>query len=150
MSDIRLDWITMDPVLPAVLETDPVRLVAQRILVALRTAAGTWWLDRDFGPRYFETWLKKAPDLRLVESDLRRLLLAVPGVLRVVSVTLVLDAASRVLRVSFEVSTDAGVITAATVAGEALPGDVLQAGRFYLLMSGPSGQLGLGAGLSSL
>jgi hypothetical protein len=148
MSDLKLDWMTMDPVMPAVFETDPLRLVAQRMLVALQTTAGTYWLDASFGLRLDAVWLVKAPDFRLIEADLRRVVNAVPGVLQIPAVRLTFDAAARVLRVGMDVRTDAGVLTLETVQASEVPeGDALAPGRFFLLLSGPAGPLGLAPGL---
>ena len=147
MSDVILDWQSLQPIQPLRLESDALRLVAQRVLVTLNTAAGTWWLDGSFGLRLQALWLRKSPDLRLVEADLRRVVTRVPGVLRIASVTLRLDRVARLLRVDMAVVTSAGVLTVATVEGSGEVGDVLAPSRFYLLMSGPGGPLGLAAGL---
>lgn len=143
-----LNWTTLDLEWPLRVETDPIRLVAQRALVTMNTIAGTWWLDGAFGLKLLERWLVKAPDLRLIEADLRRVMMAVPGVLRVRDVTLDFRAVERVLVVGFVLVTEAGDITAQTVeVGSGEVGSVLEPGRFYLMMSGPGGQIGLGAGV---
>jgi hypothetical protein len=148
MTELALDWNTLDLRLPLQWENDPDRLVVQRMLVALRTLAGTWWLDGTFGLQLFELWLVKGPDLRLIEADLRRVLLRVPGVLRVVGVKLKFDAAARSLVVNAEVATERGVLSMRTVrASDVEVGDTLDPARFYLMFSGPGGALGLAAGL---
>lgn len=84
----------------AVLESS----LAQRIDCRLRTILGEWFLDRGMGLDYFGTIFQKAPDLAEVKRLLTRLILQVPGAVRVLSLELEFDRSTRQLRVIFSVA----------------------------------------------
>lgn len=80
----------------------------QRIDCALRTVLGEWWLDRGEGVPYFEELLKKNPDLSVVRQAFAAVILAVPGVQKILKLTTVFTASTRTFQVNFEVQgTDA-------------------------------------------
>ena len=84
--------------------------IQQRIGQTLRTIAGEWFLDLDYGLPYFEQVLVKNPNLPSVQDIFRRALLSVKGVSSVERLTLSLDAPSRTLTVSWVVLTDLGLL----------------------------------------
>ena len=84
--------------------------IQQRIGQTLRTIAGEWFLDLDYGLPYFEQVLVKNPNLPAVQDIFRRALLSVKGVSSVERLTLSLDAPSRTLTVSWVVLTDLGLL----------------------------------------
>ena len=84
--------------------------IQQRIGQTLRTIAGEWFLDLDYGLPYFEQILVKNPNLPSVQDLFRRALLSVKGVSSVERLTLSLDTTSRTLTVSWVVLTDLGLL----------------------------------------
>ncbi len=84
--------------------------IQQRISQVLKTIAGEWFLDFDYGLPYFEQVLIKNPNLPAVQDTFRRALLAVKGVSSVERLTLDLDTTSRTLTVSWVVLTDLGLL----------------------------------------
>ena len=84
--------------------------IQQRIGQTLRTIAGEWFLDLDYGLPYFEQVLIKNPNLPAVQDTFRRALLSVKGVSSVERLTLSLDTTSRTLTVSWVVLTDLGLL----------------------------------------
>ncbi len=84
--------------------------IQQRISQVLKTIAGEWFLDLDFGLPYFEQVLVKNPNLPSVQDLFRRALLSVKGVSSVERLTLSLDTTQRTLTVSWVVLTDLGLL----------------------------------------
>lgn len=84
--------------------------IQQRISQVLKTIAGEWFLDLDYGLPYFEQILIKNPNLPSVQDLFRRALLSVKGVSSVERLTLSLDTTSRTLTVSWVVLTDLGLL----------------------------------------
>ena len=84
--------------------------IQQRISQVLKTIAGEWFLDLDYGLPYFEQILIKNPNLPAVQDLFRRALLSVKGVSSVERLTLSLDTTSRTLAVSWVVLTDLGLL----------------------------------------
>ena len=84
--------------------------IQQRISQVLKTIAGEWFLDLDYGVPYFEQILIKNPNLPAVQDLFRRALLSVKGVSSVERLNLSLDTTSRTLTVSWVVLTDLGLL----------------------------------------
>ena len=84
--------------------------IQQRISQVLKTIAGEWFLDLDYGLPYFERVLVKNPNLPAVQDIFRRALLSVKGVSSVERLSLSLDTTSRTLTVSWVVITDLGLL----------------------------------------
>ena len=76
--------------------------LAQRIDCYLRTFLGEWWADPTLGVPYFQEILKKNPDISVVRQAILSVILQVPGVVSVPSLTVDLDRATRRMSVSFE------------------------------------------------
>lgn len=76
--------------------------LAQRIDCYLRTFLGEWWADPTLGVPYFQEILKKNPDITVVRQAILSVILQVPGVVSVPSITVDLDRATRRMSVSFE------------------------------------------------
>ena len=87
--------------------------IQQRISQVLKTIAGEWFLDLDYGLPYFEQILVKNPNLPSVQDIFRRALLSVKGVSSVERLNLSLDTTSRTLTVSWVVLTDLGLLVGA-------------------------------------
>lgn len=111
--DMKLDPITGDLVLENgdLVFVSGVDSIAQDIKLALGLCLGEWFLDETVGVPYFQKILgQKIPDLLVVREIFRQQLLAVPGVLDVVDITVTLGGA-RTLLVNWKVSTDLGELT---------------------------------------
>lgn len=93
MSEILL---TDDPSLPES------RAVLQDVFIRLRFFYGEWFLDPTQGLPYFKYVFVVNPDLRLVESIFRRVILGTPGVAALDSLSLMFDRASRIIYPIFD------------------------------------------------
>jgi hypothetical protein len=88
--------------------------IAQAIERRLKTFRGEWFLDGSIGVPYVEQALgRKAPNLAAVEQLLRAEILAVEGVISVLSLTLSLASSTRTLSGTFSASTSEGVVEGA-------------------------------------
>lgn len=88
MSNILL---TDDPSYPAS------RAVLQDLFIRLRFFYGEWFLDPTQGLPYFQYVFVNNPDLRLIESIFRRVILGTPGVATLETFSLTFDAQRRQL-----------------------------------------------------
>lgn len=85
--------------------------VAQLCRIAVQTYAEEWFLDLDRGISYWDKILGVNPALAKTTAlaEFRDTLLAVPGVLSIITLTVVFsDASSRTLTVTWQVKTAAG------------------------------------------
>lgn len=80
--------------------------VAQILRSRILFFKGEWFLDQREGVPYFEEILTKNPSLEVIRSIYRGVISKTPGVLAVVSLTLLPDYPNRVLTVSFSVIYD--------------------------------------------
>lgn len=96
--------------------------IQQRISQVLRTIAGEWFLDLDYGVPYYEQILVKNPNLPAVQDTFRRALLSVRGVSSVERLTLSLDATDRTLRVAWAVLTDLGLLVGTDIISPTVAG----------------------------
>lgn len=87
------------------------RLVRQRLVSRFRFFSGEWFLDQRQGVPYFRDVLIKNPDLGVVRSLFRRLILSTPGVLGLDSYELHYDQRERRLTFSFEARVAGGVVS---------------------------------------
>lgn len=92
--DLALDPATGDLALPVQLITGA-DCVAQRLRIRLRFWLGEWFLDQRLGIPYVRSVLVKNPDLVLIRSIFRRVILSTPGVARLDSLVLTHDRAGR-------------------------------------------------------
>jgi hypothetical protein len=86
--------------------------IAQALRMRLALFAGEWFLDLDAGVPYFEQVLVKNPNMTAIRAVFRREILATPGVLGLLYLTLNYAAADRSLRLDFAVSTALGELNA--------------------------------------
>lgn len=84
--------------------------VRQQIKISLMTWLGEYFLDDTFGVPYLESILVKSPSRNEIESVLRARINDVPGVDRVIGMTLDIDRQRRTLAVSFTASTPEGLV----------------------------------------
>lgn len=110
--DIQLDPLTHDLVIapPGDLQlVDGAARVAQQIKVTLLLFLGEWFLDTDFGVPYLEQVLVKNPNFAGVNALLRARILDVPGVTRIVSLSMDMNRQARTLSVTFSAETPFGL-----------------------------------------
>jgi hypothetical protein len=86
--------------------------VAQRIAIQLNTFRGEYFLDTQFGTPYYQTILRKGVSLTLIDSELKKVIRGVTGVLQLISYSSSLDRASRTLSVRFKARVDDGIVDA--------------------------------------
>lgn len=82
--------------------------IAQAIRQVLRTFLGEWFLDEEAGVPWYDQILIKAPNLPAVRAVIRDVILAVPGVLEVTSLSVDMNRVSRALAVTFTATSDVG------------------------------------------
>lgn len=86
--------------------------IEQDIRTALLMFMGEWFLDLTAGVPWHQSILgQKASNLPAIREIFRQQLLAIPGVLDVLSVEVTFAATTRRLTVSWQVSTDLGELT---------------------------------------
>jgi hypothetical protein len=84
--------------------------IAQDLRTSLQLFAGEWFLDQSIGLPWFQSILVKNPNVRFVRSIFADAIQARPGVVGLANLQLDFDRATRVLRVTFSVQTDAGLL----------------------------------------
>ena len=82
--------------------------IVQSVKLHLQFFKGEWFLDLDAGIPYFQDVLIKNPDPNLLQSVFRNALLAIPGVLEIISLSLAIDNETRTLAIDMRLSTDVG------------------------------------------
>ena len=85
-------------------------LVAQRLQVALQLFKGEWFLDADAGIPWYQEVLEKGVPTTVVDSILRKQIVATEGVNRILKYTSSIDAATRIVSVAFTVDTVYGPV----------------------------------------
>lgn len=91
--------------------------VAQQIKITLLAFKGEWFLDQRFGVPYLDSVMVKNPNMAYIRGILRTKILDVPGVKTVVSLSCALNVQERTLTVSYEVSTEYGLVKGREVLG---------------------------------
>lgn len=86
--------------------------VAQRIAITLNTFRGEFFLDTEFGTPYYQTILRKGVSLTLIDSELKKVIRGVTGVLQLISYSSEFRRADRELRVTFKARVDDGIVDA--------------------------------------
>lgn len=100
-TEVLRDVLTNDVALPIRLVRGP-DAVIQRVRQRFMFHLGEWFLDQRLGVPYRDEIFVKNPDVGLVTSIFRRVLVATPGISRVVSMVASLDTATRLLSCSFQ------------------------------------------------
>mgnify|MGYP001560581996 CR=1 FL=1 len=91
--------------------------IAQHLSMRLRMNRGEWFLDTALGVPLFDEVLVKNPNMGVIESIYRDIILETPGVLELKTISLEFDPATRSLEINFDVRTDLGRIVGAVQAG---------------------------------
>jgi hypothetical protein len=85
--------------------------VRQSILSRFKFFLGEWFLDLREGVPYYRDILIKNPDIDVIRSVFRKVLLTTPGVLEIERFALTLDNAKRELRFDFSCRVEGGAVT---------------------------------------
>lgn len=89
--------------------------IRQAIRCELQAFAGEWFLDDPNNPQvgipYLQSILVKGADPRGVANIISNKIASIEGVVSVVSVNLAFNKKTRVLRIAYQVQTDAGLLT---------------------------------------
>ena len=102
--------------------------IAQRLQIRLRTDLGEYLLDTTLGVPWTRDVLGKGVSAQAVEALLRRVILATPGVTRILDLTVALDRVTRTLSFDFRaacVTLSTGLEDAQAQAVIALEGDFM-------------------------
>jgi hypothetical protein len=83
-------------------------VVAQRLVIRLKTFLGEWFIDTTYGLPYFERILTKNVSKTTVDNILRENIFDEPGVLEIQKFTSEFNAAARTYSCSFTVLTREG------------------------------------------
>ncbi len=111
MSDLKLDTTTGDLELSAARDLQIVTgidAIAQHLRIRFNFFFGEWFLNRLLGVPWFEEVLVKAPDLNVVQSLLRDVILTTPGVLEITRFVIDFDGVTRQLSLDFDANTTEG------------------------------------------
>ena len=73
--------------------------IAQNVRTALQSLAGDWFLDDGHGVRWFR-YLRKNPDVRAMETELKTKVLNIDGVVRLTDFGIDLDVDTRACTIS--------------------------------------------------
>jgi hypothetical protein len=87
-----------------------VQQIRQRLASRLQFFLGEWFLDLRQGIPYFRDVLVKNPNLDVIRSLMRRVILDTPGTLSLVKLEIELDSSARTLSVAFEAVVEGGSI----------------------------------------
>ena len=117
--DLALDAKTHDIVIidNDVIFIDNAERVAQQIKIQLLTMLGEWFLDVTHGVPYLEYILIKNPNFELIRQIIKEQILRVDDVDAVNSIELDYNARQRMLSVTYEASTQYGLVTRKEVLG---------------------------------
>lgn len=77
--------------------------IRQHIVQRIKTFKGEWFLDADLGVPYYQEILKKNPNIQVVSSIFKNVILETPGVLELNSFDLDYDGPTRKLFVNMQV-----------------------------------------------
>lgn len=94
----------------ATLITDPAAAGAQKLSNKFRFFLGEWFLDQRLGVPYYQVVFVKNPDLGAIKQLFRKVIMGTAPFVDVPSLTVTLNAATRVLGFTFRAATDSGAI----------------------------------------
>jgi hypothetical protein len=112
---LQLDTVTGDLAQPLHMITDSLTAIAQRVRIALQFFLGEWFLDLSVGVPYYERILVKNPDVRNVQSIIRKTILNVQGIRSLLSLKLSYDSSIRKLTITYTANTDFGPLNSTEI-----------------------------------
>lgn len=108
-AELALDPVTGDLAFPIRIVRG-IEAVAQRLRVRLRFFQGEWFLDRRQGIPYYRDIFRKNPNLAVINSIFRQVILGTPGVGRILKINSQVDPAQRLLTFTFDAQLEDGSI----------------------------------------
>ncbi len=93
--------------------------ILQDVTQTLQFLYGEWFLDSTKGLPYFQQVLVKAPDLNAIQGIFADAILAVNGILELLTFEFDFDAPSRLLTITFSARTTDGIINVSQNLGTA-------------------------------
>jgi len=102
------------------LNNEGLEAVGQRILITLNTFKGEYFLNTEFGAPWYQTVFRKGVSKNLIDTQIKNVIIAVPGVLQLLQYTSVVDNGLRCMSITFKARVDDGVVDqTVTIGGEA-------------------------------
>ncbi len=114
MADLKINEQTGDLEIGSdgdLIIVDGIDAIAQHLRIRFQFFLGEWFLNRLLGVPYFEEILRKAPDLNVVQSIFRDVILTTPGVLEITKFLVDFDGVTRQLSLDFDANTTEGPLT---------------------------------------
>jgi hypothetical protein len=88
-----------------------IEYIRQKLSIRFRFFLGEWFLNQLEGVPYYRDVFTHDPNLDVISSLFRRVILTCPGITGIKSYSMFYDPASRLLTFSFQAFVDGGVIT---------------------------------------
>lgn len=109
--DLRLENgdIVVDP-FDLQLNTQGLEAVGQRIAITLNTFKGEYFLNTEFGAPWLQTVFRKGVSKNLIDTQLKNVITAVPGVLQLLEYTSSINPTLRGMNITFKARVDEGII----------------------------------------
>lgn len=110
--DLRLDNsgdVVIDP-FDLQLNTPGLEAVGQRITITLNTFLGEYFLNTEFGAPWFQTVFRKGVSKNLIDTQIKNVIVAVPGVLQILQYSSSINNTLREMSISFKARVEEGVI----------------------------------------
>lgn len=104
-NDLLIDPTTLD-----LIWATGVDYIVQKIKVRLLLIRAEWYLDQTLGLPWFTDILTKNPNMAYVDALIKTQIATTPGVVGLISYSSELDAATRVMSVTFEARIDTGEV----------------------------------------
>ena len=84
--------------------------VGQRITITLNAFKGEYFLNTEFGAPWLQTVFRKGVSKNLIDTQLKNVIIAVPGVLQILQYTSVINNTLREMSITFKARVDEGII----------------------------------------
>ena len=84
--------------------------VGQRIKITLNTFLGEYFLNTEFGAPWLQTVFRKGVSKNLIDTQLKNVIIGVPGVLQILEYSSVINSNLREMSITFKARVDEGVI----------------------------------------
>lgn len=109
--DLRLENgdVVIDP-FDLQLNTQGLEAVGQRIAITLNTFKGEYFLNTEFGAPWFQTVFRKGVSKNLIDTQIKNVIIAVPGVLQILEYSSVVNNTLRNMSITFKARVDEGII----------------------------------------
>ncbi len=99
------------------LNNEGLEAVGQRILITLNTFKGEYFLNTEFGAPWYQTVFRKGVSKNLIDTQIKNVIIAVPGVLQLLQYTSVIDSGLRCMSITFKARVEEGIVDQTVVIG---------------------------------